>query len=611
MSKKIIAMLTALVMILGCTGALAENTKHERVYVVAGADGTVESVTDSIRLENTEGLDELADRTLLTDIRNVSGKESFTLDGEVLTWKADGKNVTYQGTSDKAPAVVPVVTLTLDGEEISAADLKEKTGEAVLTVTYRTEGEAPALVLSALPLPEEGISGLTTENATVLTEADRSVLVGWAVPNMDASLELPVSFSAAFHADHADLGWMMTFCSSDPLEAACKEIDTRIGDRDPDAVLKEVAEVLAALKDGAELPETDGKTKEIVTKINELNKGLKELDAGALQLAEGAKQVSEGAVALNTGLDTLKKNNEALNGGADQIFTAILNTANEQIASSGLAEAGIQLPALTAETYADTLNAVLTELDPETLKTAAAAKVSEEVRKQVLANESKIREGVRDAVKGNVLEAVLKAAGFDMTADQYAAALKGGLVTKEQAAQLDAAMEAQMKGEEVQAKLEAAVQEQIEKLVTENTENYLAKDQTVAAKLTQAQAARDQLTALKEQLDQVNAFVTGLKAYTEGVSQAAEGAAALSEGAAQVSSGASTLEETGTKALEDSILDAEKHAAEKILPFAEKDLAGALNVWKDTKDHLADTGYDLRPDGMAAETVYIIRTDLK
>ena len=33
MSKKIIAMLTALVMVLGCTGALAENTKHERVLV--------------------------------------------------------------------------------------------------------------------------------------------------------------------------------------------------------------------------------------------------------------------------------------------------------------------------------------------------------------------------------------------------------------------------------------------------------------------------------------------------------------------------------------------------------------------------------------------------
>ena len=320
MSKKIIAMLTALVMVLGCTGALAENTKHERVYVVAGADGTVTSITDSIRLENMDGLDELADRTMLNGIQNVGGNEAFTLEGETLTWKADGKNVIYQGTSDKVPAVLPVVTLTLDGEEISAADLKEKTGEAVLTVTYRTEGQVPALVLSVMPLPEEGISDLKAENAAVLTEAERSVLVGWAVPNMDATLQLPASFSATFHADHADLGWMMTFCSSDPLEAACREIDARVGDSDPEALLKEATALLTALKDGTDLPATEGKTKEIAEKINELNKGLNDLDAGALQLAEGAQQVSDGAAALNTGLGTLEKNNEALNSGAEQIF---------------------------------------------------------------------------------------------------------------------------------------------------------------------------------------------------------------------------------------------------------------------------------------------------
>ena len=602
MSKKIIAMLTALVMVLGCTGALAENTKHERVYVVAGADGTVNSITDSIRLENADGLDELVDRTMLNGIQNVGGNETFTLEGETLTWKADGKNVIYQGTSDKAPAVLPVVTLTLDGEEISASDLKEKTGEAVLTVTYRTEGQAPALVLSVLPLPEEGISDLKAENAAVLTEAERSVLVGWAVPNMDATLQLPASFSATFHADHADLGWMMTFC---------REIDARVGDSDPETLLKEATALLTALKDGTELPATEGKTKEITDKINELNKGLNDLDAGALQLAEGAQQVSDGAAALNTGLGTLEKNNEALNSGAEQIFAAILNTANDQIAASGLADAGVTVPALTAENYAEILDGVTAQLEPDTLKAAASAKVAEEVRKQVTANEDQIRAGVQEAVKGKVLEAVLKAAGFEMTAEQYAAALKGGLVTKEQAAQVDTAVEAQMNSEEILAQTEAAVQEQIEKLVTENTEAYLSKDETIAVKLAQATAAREQLSALKEQLDQVNTFVTGLKEYTDGVAQASDGAATLSAGAMLVSAGASTLQETGTKVLKDSILTAEKSAAEKLLPLMEKDLAGALNAWKTTKDQLTDTGYDLKPEGMDEETVYIIRTDLK
>ena len=611
MSKKIIAMLTALVMVLGCTGALAENTKHERVYVVAGADGTVTSITDSIRLENTDGLDELVDRTMLNGIQNVGGNEAFTLEGETLTWKADGKNVIYQGTSDKAPAVLPVVTLTLDGEEISASDLKEKTGEAVLTVTYRTEGQAPALALSVLPLPEEGISDLKAENAAVLTEAERSVLVGWAVPNMDATLQLPASFSATFHADHADLGWMMTFCSSDPLEAACREIDAWVGDSDPETLLKEATALLTALKDGSDLPATEGKTKEITDKINELNKGLNDLDAGALQLTEGAQQVSDGAAALNTGLGTLEKNNEALNSGAEQLFAAILNTANDQIATSGLADAGVTVPALTAENYAEILDGVTAQLEPDTLKAAASAKVAEEVRKQVTANEDQIRAGVQEAVKGKVLEAVLKAAGFEMTAEQYAAALKGGLVSKEQAAQVDTAVEAQMKSEAILAQTEAAVQEQIEKLVTENTEAYLAKDETITAKLAQAAAAREQLLALKEKLDQVNTFVTGLKDYTDGVAQASDAAVTLSAGATLVSTGASTLQETGTKTLKDSILTAEKSAAEKLLPLMEKDLTGALNAWKITKDHLTDTGYDLKPEGMDEETVYIIRTDLK
>ena len=590
MSKKIIAILTALVMVLGCTGALAENTKHERVYVVAGTDGTVKSITDSIRLENAEALDELADRTLLTDIQNMNGNETFTLEGETLTWKADGKNVIYQGTSDKAPAVLPVVTLTLDGEEISAADLKEKTGEAVLTVTYRTEGQAPVLVLSALPLPENGITDLKAENAAVLTEADRSVLVGWAVPNMDASLQLPVSFSATFRADHADLGWMMTFCSSDPLEAVCREMDARTGGMDPEALLKELTAMLTALKDGTDLPETEGKAKAMIDKINELNKGLKTLDAGAAALAEGAQKVSDGAASLNT---------------------AILNTANDQIAASGLADAGITVPDLTAENYAEILDGVIAQLDPEALKAAASAKVAEEVRKQVTANEEQIRAGVQEAAKSKVLEAVLKAAGFDMTADQYTAAVKGGLVTQEQAGQVNAAVEAQMQSEAIQAQTEAAVQEQIEKLTAENTEDYLAKDETIAAKLDQAAAAREQLTSLKEQLDQVNTFVTGLKDYTDGVAQASDGAATLSSGAMLVSTGASTLQETGTKTLKDSILTAEKSAAEKLLPLVEKNLDGALKVWNATKDHLSDIGYDLRPEGMAAETVYIIRTDLK
>ena len=678
--KKIVALLLTAIMVLGCVPGLAENTKHERVYVVANADGTVKSVTDNIRLENADGLDEIVDRTLLTAIQNVGGKEAFTLDGETLTWHAQGKDITYEGTSDKTPAILPVVTLTLDGEEITVDSLKDKTGDAVLTVSYQTNEPLPALAVTVLPLPEEGITDLRLENAAALTVLGRQVLVGWAVPGMDEELKLPTSFSAAFHADHAELNWLLTLTTSDPIDAACKELDDRI-DMDLHTELDEAKALLTALQSGETLPETSGKTKDIVPKINELNDGLTQLNDGAETLANGAAQLSDGASALkdgaaqlntgaaelaagaltlstgaadaeggaaslDTGLATIIANNEALNNGAQTIFAAILSSANAQLSASGLDAAGIEIPELTAENYAAVLDAVLLQLNPETLRASAQAQVETTVRAQVEANADQVRSAVETAVQDKVLAAVLQSAGQNMTSEQYAQAVQAGLVSSEQAAAITAAVEQQMATEEVKAQIDAAVQQQIEQLIQDNTAAYLSSDETIAAQLSAAQAAYESLTALKAQLDQINTFVTGLKTYTDGVSQAAAGAsqlhtgltqlnagaATLSTGAAALSTGAASLSEgadslydgtvelkdgaaalhtDGTQKFKDTLTDAEKEVAEKLLPYVTDDLPKALRIYEETRDNAQNSGYDLRPENMKTVTVYIIRTDLQ
>ena len=678
--KKIVALLLTAIMVLGCVPGLAENTKHERVYVVANADGTVKSVTDNVRLENADGLDEIVDRTLLTAIQNVGGKEAFTLDGETLTWQAQGKDITYEGTSDKTPAILPVVTLTLDGEAITAEALKNKAGDAVLTVAYQTNEPLPALAVTVLPLPEEGITDLRLENAAALTVLGRQVLVGWAVPGMDEELKLPTSFSAAFHADHAELNWLLTLTTSDPIDAACKELDDRI-DLDLHTELDEAKALLTALQSGETLPETSGKTKDIVPKINELNDGLTQLNDGAETLANGAAQLSDGASALkdgaaqlntgaaelaagaltlstgaadaeggaaslDTGLATIIANNEALNNGAQTIFAAILSSANAQLSASGLDAAGIEIPELTAENYAAVLDAVLLQLNPETLRASAQAQVETAVRAQVEANADQVRSAVETAVQDKVLAAVLQSAGQNMTSEQYAQAVQAGLVSSEQAAAITAAVEQQMATEEVKAQIDAAVQQQIEQLIQDNTAAYLSSDETIAAQLSAAQAAYESLTALKAQLDQINTFVTGLKTYTDGVSQAAAGAsqlhtgltqlnagaATLSTGAAALSTGAASLSEgadslydgtvelkdgaaalhtDGTQKFKDTLTDAEKEAAEKLLPYVTDDLPKALRIFEETRDNAQNSGYDLRPENMKTVTVYIIRTDLQ
>ena len=635
MCKKTVAMILAILLALGCVSATAEVNKQEKVYVVAGADGTVTSITDNIRLENPDGLDTITDQTLLAGIENLGGKETFSLDGSTLTWQADGKDIIYQGTSDKAPALVPVVTITLDGETVSPAELKNREGDAVLTVSYQANESVPALAVTAMLLPENGISGLKTENASVITEMGRQILVGCALPCADAYLELPASFSASFHADHTDLGWMMTFVSSDPVRLACNTIDGKV-DTDLHNELDEAKAVLSAMSRNEVLPETTGKTKDLAQKLNELNNGLVLLDDGAKQLADGAKALygneasadgteASGVVALSDGMATLgcslaalTQNNEALNAGADTVFAAILETANAQIAASGLDAAGITLPALTAENYTAALDAVLSQLDPDTLKSAAYGQVEAVVRPKVDAQESQIRTGVEEAVKAKVLEAVLEQVQPGLTVEQYTSAVKSGKITADQAAQVNGAVDAQMAAKETAAKIDAAVQEKKEELVKENVENYLASDEKVQAKLADARSAADSLTALKTKLDQVSTFVNGLKAYTEGTAQAAQGAGKLNagltqlkDGAAQLAQGADNLYTNGTQLLKKSILDAEADLARSLLPYAEDTLPDALRVFEETRDAAQDAHYDLIPEGMQATTLYLIRTDLK
>ena len=592
MSKRIIAVLIALVMAMSCMTALAESARHERVYAVVGADGTVRSLTDSIRLENPEKLDVLTDSTLLTGIENVSGDESFTLDGQTLTWRANGKDITYQGTSDKPLPVAPVVTATLNGQEVPASRLKDEDGEIVLTVTYSQPDALPHLAASVILLPESGIRDLTVENGTVLSLSGRQAVLGWAVPGADAALQLPDHFTIRFHGSHADLGWMMTFASADPIQKAAAEFDGQMG-FNLQGEVKDAITLLTALENGEPLPEVTGVARKIPGKFNSLNNGLQELNSGA-------KTIADGAAVLHTGLAALSANSETLNSGADAIFSAILETANQQLAASGLAEAGIEVPVLTPENYAPTLTALIAQLDPEAVTAKARTQVEAVVRPQVEAHEAEIRSKVTEAVHAQVLGQVLAGAGMGMDAEAYMKAVKAGQVDGAVQKQIQTAVNAQMETDAVKALIDTKTAEQIEQLVSEKTDQALASDETVAAKLAQAQAAREKLQGILDLLNEVNTFVTGLKTYTSGVDRAAAGAAELSTGAA-------ALHDSGTDPLLTTITTAEKSAAKKLLPLLRGNVSGVL----DAIDQMAGqaTGYDLRDEAWETTTLYVIRTD--
>ena len=75
--------------------------KEETVYVIADNTGAAKETIVSAWLKNKDGKDTLTDASSLTGIENVKGDETFTQSGEKITWKTDGNDIYYQGTTEK------------------------------------------------------------------------------------------------------------------------------------------------------------------------------------------------------------------------------------------------------------------------------------------------------------------------------------------------------------------------------------------------------------------------------------------------------------------------------------------------------------------------------
>lgn len=556
MKKRAFALITALCMTLTCF-ASAETVKHERVYAVTNAAGDALTVIDNVRLENGDALTEIDDRTLLTALENVGGTEKFTQSGETVTWKADGNSIIYQGTSDKALNVTPVVHMTLDGKEVTAADVKNASGELVMTVSYRAE--SPFLAVTVMPLSDD-VTSVTVDNGAVLTDGAHSFLMGFGVPGADADLELPDSFTMTAHVDHADLNWMMTIATAQPV----KVLTDALSDHAADAhtLVSDLTAGLNALADGSDIPESNEDIHELLTALNTLFDGAAQLKDGSITLLDGVKT-------LKDGLDTLSSNSSALNDGAAQLFAAVLDTANTQLSAAGLDALSIEVPALTASNYAAVLDDLIAQLDPavidktiedlakeqvreavtevvrgqvrdavqaqeETIRAAVTDVVKEQVRQAVAeqedtiraavtqavqaqvqdavqAQEDTIRAGVTQAVQAQVLEGVLAQAGLNMTAQQYQDAVAAGQVPDAQQKQISAAVDQMMASDDIKAKIEAAVTEQENQLVAQN----MASDDIQAKIASAVTEQENQLIAQNMASDDIKAKIESAVAEQE------------------------------------------------------------------------------------------------
>ena len=247
------------------------------------------------------------------------------------------------------------------------------------------------------------------------------------------------------------------------------------------------------------------------------------------------------------------------------MFNTLLSAANKQIAAAGLTA-----PELTIENYAEVLDSLIGSLSDENAKALAEQTARDTVTATVESQRELIRQGVENAVRKQVTEAVLAAAGLSMTSDQYDAAVAAGQISDEVQAQVSAGVSTQMNA--MQGTVDSNTEAQIQSIIEENMNSEQVQSQ-ISEGVQRAAGGRASLQALKQQLDSYNTFYNGILSYTEGVDRAnsgakeilsgtyavrsgsgelASGSAQLKDGTNQLNSGASQLKD-GSAALNDGI----------------------------------------------------------
>lgn len=578
-------------------------SKDETVYVLAGADGSVQKIIVSDWLKNELGSASLTDKSGLSNIENVKGDESYSINGDNMTvWDAQGNDIYYQGDIQKELPVGLTVRYTLNGKAVSPEQLKGQSGKVSIRFDYENRqyetvqinGQnqriyVPFAMLTGMILDNDTFRNVTVTNGKLVNDGDRTVVVGLAFPGLQENLnlsrdQLSIPSSVEITADVTDFSLGMT------VTLACNDLFSQLGDVDLGSLdaagsLNKLTDAMDQLLNGSSalydgLTTLLDKSGELAAGVEELAQGAAAIKAGADSLDEGAAELKAGLADLSEGLNKLSANSAALNGGAEQVFNSLLETATAQIRAKGLT-----VPDLTIENYAEELNKLIKSLDETTVYENALTQVTDAVEKQRPLITQKVTAAVRQEVEAKVTAAVKTEAttaaqaqvaenvirtATGMTKKDYDAAVAAGQIPQATQDAVNAAIQAQLSDPDVQKQINAAVEaqmasdtvkntikaqtdaqmqtEKVQATISQNVElqvkKAIAENMASDAVQKQLQAASEgskTLIALKASLDDYNAFYLGLLDYTAGVDEAAEGSNELYAGAGDLKDGTAEL----------------------------------------------------------------------
>lgn len=602
--KIILSSLIASMMVITTATPAIAYTKDETVYTKLNEDGSEKVTIVSEHLKNDKEEETLKDLSTLSDIFNVNGDEKFTQDGQRISWNAEGKDIYYQGKTDKTLPISMDITYKLNGKETTIEDMLGKSGNVEIHIRYINHVQktvnherlyVPFVVTTGMMLPTDKNSKVTVTNGKVVSNGSNNVIVALAAPglyedfNKNKNLKDLDEVTIQYKTESFELKSMMSVATPAVLSSEEMKVFDKMDNLD--SMMSELTSSYAKLQKGGQ--DLNKGISEFSSKYNEFDVGVSELCGGLKTIVSGAKTLNNGLNTINNGLNELDSHSKELTNGAKQTFEVLLSTATNQLKPQ-LKAVGIDMMDLTISNYHKVLNSVLEKIAGATTMQVTQA-VKDEVTTQVTAIvNQKVEEGVDATLKekdteirqGVRLTIIKEMMDNGYTQEQAEASLNsddGKILFEKQyktyvAKLREDSIDEQKQSTTYKESIANAIQEQMNsQVIQDKIMEEVSKHTTGDEK-----NAYMQVFNLQVQLDTFNTFYKGIQDYTasvgqlkEGTKQALEGSRQLSTGLDQIQKGADLLSTSSGQlgAAAKSLKEGSNQLAAGMVEFNEKGLS--------------------------------------
>lgn len=532
--------------VLSNEGKEAEDAgKEETVYVVANADGSANNVIVSEWLKNKEGSDTLKDASDLKDITNVKGDETFTQNGDEITWDAKGNDIYYQGTTEKELPVTEKITYYLDGEEMKPEEIAGKSGKVTIRFDYTNnekttqvvDGEehevyVPFTVMTGMILPED-YSNVEVTNGKVISDGSKKVVVGVAMPGLKDSLaiedgdleeevEIPDYIEITADVENFSLDMTMSVIMNDLLGST--DLDEAFDLTELEDSIDTLSDSSKQLVDGsADLAEgldtLKSSMKEFASGVNTLKNGITTYTNGASEINNGAATLSNGINSMSQGVSTLTSAlGTAMSDSEKQAVAAQADAAVESTFAGGMSDA---VAAQAAQQFSDTMTS-----------DATVGMIYQGLRG------SELYTSLYDAACAQQIQGIMASMGVDQTTAQAAFEANGG------PAQVQAAVEGKL--QTLASSVAAGIAENGKSAMGASVADACktaAKTAAETAAISGAEGAKSQIAAQLQQ----SGLMEGVAQLQSGANQLAQGSSTLVSNNGTLVNGASALADATTQ----------------------------------------------------------------